>query len=124
MSRALLEKEYVAEAAVSAYRIVKAGTTDDLVSTATSSTDKTIGVIEGVAPASGERCTVVMDGLADVTYGGTVTRGDLVTSDATGRAVTAAPATGVNARVIGVARLSGVAGDIGEILIVPSMVQG
>lgn len=124
MSKALLEKEYVAEAAVSAWRIVKPGSTDDFVSTAAAATDKSIGVIEAVAPALGERCTVVTHGIADVTFGGTVARGDPLTSDASGRAVVAAPAAGSNVRLIGFARVSGVVGDVGEIFVQLGVMQG
>jgi hypothetical protein len=114
----------VAEAAILAYRIVKPGSTDDFVSTAAASTDKLLGVVEGVAPAINERCAVVLEGIADVTFGGTVARGDPLTSDATGRAITAAPGAGVNARIIGFARVSAVVGDVGEILISLGVMQG
>lgn len=124
MSKSLLDKEYVAEAAISAYRIVKPGSTDDFAATGAAATDKLIGVVEGVAPALGERFTVVLFGLADVTYGGTVARGDPLTSDASGRAVTAAPAAGSNVRLIGFARQSGVVGDVAEIMVQPSVMQG
>jgi hypothetical protein len=124
MSKSLLDKEYVAEAAILAFRIVKPGSTDDFVSTGAAATDKVIGVVEGVAPALGERCAVVVAGLADVTFGGTVARGDPLTCDASGRAVVAAPAAGSNVRLIGFARVSGVVGDVGEILVQQGLMQG
>lgn len=124
MSKSLLDKEYVAEAAITAYRIVKPGSTDDFVAVAAAATDKVIGVVEGVAPALGERCAVVLNGIADVTFGGTVARGDPLTSDASGRAVVAAPAAGTNVRLIGFARVSGVVGDVGEILVQQGLMQG
>ena len=118
MSLPLLTKAFVAEAAISAFRIVKFGTTDDLVTAAAAAADLSIGIVEGVAPAAGERCDVVMAGLAEVTAGGAVTRGQLVTADAQGRAVAAAAGN----RAIGMARASGVAGDVIEVLITPSTV--
>lgn len=124
MSKSLLDKEYVAEAAISAYRIVKPGSTDDYNTTATAATDFLIGVVEGVAPNAGERNAVVLAGLADVTFGGTVTRGAQLTSDALGRAVVAAPAAGANVRTIGWARVSGVLGDVGEMFVAPGVMQG
>lgn len=124
MSRSLLDKEYVAEAAISAYRIVKPGSTDDFVATGAAATDLLIGVVEGVAPALGERCAVVLAGLADCTLGATVARGARLTSDATGRAITAAPAAGANVQIIGWARQSGVVGDVVEIMVAPSVMQG
>lgn len=124
MSNPILTKTYVAEAAILVNRIVRAGTTDDFASTATGPTDFLIGCIEGVSPLLGERVEVITHGIADVTLGATVARGAPVTSDATGRAVTAAPAAGVNNRIIGFARQSGVVGDIVEIIIAPGVLQG
>ncbi len=43
---------------------------------------------------------------------------------ASGRAVTAAPAGGVNNRVIGIAMVSGVVGDIGQMIVSQGSVQG
>jgi hypothetical protein len=65
-----------------------------------------------------------MAGLADVTAGGTVTRGAPLTSDATGRAVVAAPAAGSNVRLIGFARQAAVVGDVFEIVVSPGLMQG
>ena len=58
---------------------------------------------------SGERLDIIRDDLAEVEFGGTVTRGQALTSDASGKAV-AATVTG--SRVIGYAEVSAVAGDI------------
>ena len=120
----MYEKSYVAEAAVSAYRIVKPGTADDNVLTAAAVSDLLVGVIEGVAPALGERCDVVLAGPALCTLGGTVTRGAKLTADASGRAVAAAPAAGTNNQIIGWALVSGVVGDVVEIFVAPSVLQG
>jgi hypothetical protein len=124
MSRPLLEKEFVAEAAINPYRIVKFGTTDDFVVQGAAATDALIGVVEGVAPALGERCTVVTHGIAEIKLGGTVARGGPVTSDATGQGVAAAPAAGNNNRIIGFALASGVSGDIVNVLLAPASIQG
>ena len=78
-------------------------------------------------------------GIAEVVYGGAVTRGDLLTSDGAGKAVpavrhthpenaAAAYAQGADTgpatagRAIGVAMVSGAAGDIGTVLIAPAAV--
>jgi N-acyl-D-aspartate/D-glutamate deacylase len=124
MSRPLLEKEFVAEAAINPNRIVKFGTTDDFVVQGAAATDFLIGVVEGVAPAAGERCAVVTHGIAEIKLGGTVVRGGLITSDATGRGVAAAPAAANNNRVIGCALASGVLDDIVNVLLSPGSVQG
>jgi hypothetical protein len=71
--------------------------------------DSMIGItVPQLTAQVGDRVDVVLIGIADAAAGGVVTRGDLVTSDATGRMITAvAPA-----RVLGKALESAVAGDI------------
>ena len=119
-----ITKAYKAEAAISARRIVKHGTADGTAVQGAAAADKLIGVSTEIDSAIGETVDVVKTGLADVVYGGTVTRGDPLTSDASGRAVTAAPAAGANARLIGIAEVSGAVGDIGQVAIFPSVMQG
>ncbi|EIJ33326.1 capsid cement protein [Thiothrix nivea] len=107
-----LVKNFVAGAAVTANRIVKHGAADDAVIHGAAATDKLLGVADADA-ASGARVDVVLSGVADVAYGGTVARGDLLTADANGKAVVASTGN----RVVGVALVAGVAGDIGEVLL-------
>ncbi|ARO88174.1 DUF2190 domain-containing protein [Nitrosospira lacus] len=120
----VLTKSFKAEAAISAYRIVKFGTADNQVVQAAAAADFSVGVSTAVAPAINERCDVVMSGLAEVEFGGTVTRGGPVTADASGKAVAAAPAAGANARIIGFAHVSAVSGDIAPVLLAPGLMQG
>lgn len=124
MSNQLLTKAFLAEAAIAANRIVKFGSTDDYVVQGAAATDAIFGVVEGVAPALGERCDVVLAGMAEVKLGGTVARGGPITSDATGQGLAAAPAGGANNRVIGFALQSGVNGDVIPVLLAPSSLQG
>lgn len=120
----ILTKNFVAEAAVAAYRIVKFGTADKFVTPGAAATDKLVGVATSLAAAINERCDVILSGIAEVEYGGTVARGDLLTSDASGRAITAAPGVGVNNRIIGVAMESGAVGEIGSVNLCPCSLQG
>jgi hypothetical protein len=124
MGQLVAVRSFVAEAAINANRIVTFGASDDNVVQASAVTSQMIGVVEGVAPALGERCDVVMTGIADVQIGGTVTRGAYLTSNATGQGVAAAPAAGTNNNVIGMALQSGVSGDIIPVLVAPSRIQG
>lgn len=117
-------RNYKAEAAITKYRIVKIGADDDSVLQAAAVGDKMVGVSTELDAAIAERVDVVHAGSAEVEFGGAVTRGDFLTSDATGKAISAAPAAGVNNRVVGFALVSGVAGDIGRIFVAPSQVQG
>lgn len=104
---------FTAEAAIGRNRIVKFGSADRQVVLATGPGDLLVGVSDGVADASaGDVVDVVVAEFHEVVLGGTVVRGQLLTSDANGAAVAAAPAAGVNVQVIGFAITSGVAGDI------------
>lgn len=124
MASTLLNRNYTAGAAIAAFRIVKAGANDGEVLQAAAATDALMGVCESVGPASGERCDVVHVGIADIEFGGVVTRGGPVTADANGKAVAAAPAAGSNVRIIGFAQVSAVAGDISPVLLSPGVMQG
>ena len=117
-------KNYSAGGAIEKYRIVKFSA-DGTVVQATAATDALIGVSGIPNPAvSGNRVDVVRAGAAMAELGGTVTRGDFLTADSNGKAITAAPAAGVNARTIGVADVSGVSGDIIWIVVNAGSVQG
>lgn len=113
MSNSLLAKNRVAEATILPNRIVKPGATDDGVLMAAAATDFLIGVVEGVAPVLGERGAVELVGIAELKLGGTIVRGGPVTSDATGQGVAAIAGN----RAVGYAMVSGVAGDVIEVLL-------
>lgn len=119
-----LVKNYTAGAVVRARRIVQFGSADGTVIESTAAANGHLGVSTSVEAASGERCDVIRDGIADVVFGATVARGALVTSDAQGRAITASASAGTNIRIIGIAEESGVVGDIRPILISPGSFQG
>jgi Uncharacterized conserved protein (DUF2190) len=119
-----LTKSYTAEGAISANRFVKVGAADYGVLAAAAATDKIIGVSTEVDAAIGERADVVHDGIADLKLGGAVARGDLLTSDATGRGVVAAPAAGTNNRIGAMAIISGVADDIIPVKVIQGAFQG
>lgn len=119
-----LIKSFTAETAIAAYRIVKHGTADTNAIQATGVNDALIGVSGQVAGDVGKRVDIILTDTTEVEYGGTVTRGDFLTSDASGRAVTSAPAAGTNNNVIGRAMVSGVVGDIGSVFLAPGRIQG
>ena len=122
----VLTKTYLAGAAINPFRIVKFGADDDHVIQGAAAADDLIGVVDRPrgATAAEDRVDVIHVGIADIEYGGTITRGALITSDSVGRAVAASPGAGVNHAVIGRARKSGVLGDVGEALVFPSRIQG
>lgn len=119
-----LVRNYTAGADVAANLIVKMGADDTHVVAAAAATDGAVGISTNINVANGQPCDVIHGGIADVKAGGAIARGDLVTADAAGKAVTAAPGAGVNNRIIGVALASAVANDIIPVLVFPSSIQG
>jgi len=124
MSNELLLKSYIAQGAIAKYRIVAFGSVDGTVVASSAATSLHIGVNAELDVASGERVDVIRAGLPLVEYGGAVTRGQPLTSDAQGRAVAAAPAAGNNVRIVGYAEVSAVAGDVDRMLFAPGVMQG
>lgn len=124
MANQILARNYTAGAAITAFRIVKSGANDGEVIQAAAATDLLMGVCGELAPASGERVDIHKIGIVRIEFGGTVTRGNPVTADASGRAVAAAPAAGSNVRIIGFAEVSAVSGDIADVLLAPGLMQG
>ncbi len=121
-----LIKCYRAEAAVAHARFVKFGAADEGVVQASASTDLIVGISDapGGGIASGKLVDTVMGGITDLELGGTVTRGALLTSDASGKGVAAAPGAGVNAFVAAQALVSGVSGDIIPVRLAIGRIQG
>jgi hypothetical protein len=121
----LLIKNFLAAGVIPAYTIVKPGGTDFQIVAAAAGADKVTGVTTDVDAASGERADVIQLGEAKVVAGAAFAAGDLLMSDASGRAITAAAAAGVNVRTVGYARQSANAlGDIVEINVQPGVFQG
>lgn len=114
---------FTAGGAIASNRFVKFGANDRAMLQSAAATDAIIGISD-LAAAANETVDVCMSGIFPVVYGGTVTRGDLLTSDSTGRAITAAPSAGVNHRIGGVAMVSGVVGDLGSARLSPGSFQG
>jgi hypothetical protein len=120
-----LTKSLEATTAIPARRFVKYGAADGTGVPAVSGAAFIAGVSSELDTAVGERASVFMNGnIADIVYGGNVTRGDPLTADAEGRAVAAAPAAGANVFCGGFAEVSGVLGDIGSVAVSPFIMQG
>ena len=124
MSNPVLYKTFVASGAINPYRIVRL-TSADLVEQAAAVGNTLIGVNSELAIVSGERVEVMLMGIAWVEAGAAIAVGLPVTTDSVGRAVAAAPAAGVNNRIIGFALEAAVAaGDQIRVLLSPGQVQG
>lgn len=116
MKQLILDTNGLAGAAINPYRIVKFSDADGKYIQAAAATDLLAGVASYLAAADGERVDVCRIGIAEVEYGGTITRGQKLTADADGKAVAVSKSSD---QVIGIAEVSGVAGDIGSALIAP-----
>jgi hypothetical protein len=120
----LFQRNYNASAPILPFRIVKFNG-PGVVVTATAATDSLIGVSNEVSPASGERCDIVRIGIAYVEAGAAISQGAFVTADSVGRGVAAAPAAGVNNRIIGIAEEAATAaGDVIPVLLNFGSLQG
>lgn len=125
MANPLLAINYVAEAAIPINRLVKLGAGDRTVLPAAAATDAIIGVVNEVSVVANERVDVVRVGIAWAEAGAAIPRGSPLTSDAVGRAVVAAPAAGVNNRIVGFAdEAAGAAGDVIRIQVNQGFIQG
>lgn len=95
------------------YRIVKLTSSDLAVANATDLNQ--VGVLRDNPVGAGKPCNVRIFGASKVKLGGTVAKGDRLTSDASGNAIVAA----AGKQVVGIAMTAGVNGDIGNIFISP-----
>lgn len=114
MSNPTLIKTFVAPAAVAGRKLVTFGAADGQVAVADANTDALIGVSEKIGSRDNDRVDVIVGGIAEVIAGGAITRGAVLTANASGDAVAASEATH---RIIGIAMNSGVAGDFINVLI-------
>lgn len=114
-----------AEGPIAPYRLVKVGSNNRAVAQAATVSDLIVGVSDSIgANAAGDPIDVLRSGIAEIEFGGPVTRGQPLTTDADGKAVVASPAAGANAEIIGWAEVAGVAGDIGSVFIERTRIQG
>lgn len=75
--------------------------------------ESAVGILQDNPNTTGFAGELAIDGVSKVVYGGTVTAGDFLMSDSSGRAVTATSTNYINGR----ARVSGVVNDIHGIII-------
>ena len=82
----------IASGAVANRRIVAFGSADNTAIQAAASTNKFLGVSDlplGASAATGEPFDVIRCDIAEVDFGGTITRGDRLTADSNGKAISA-----------------------------------
>lgn len=109
----LLDKTFTAGGTVNPYRLCKFGGSDTAIVQAAAASDAIIGVSGQIGAASGEVIDITLVGVGEVQAGGSITRGNQVTSDANGKAVVASDGN----VIIGKAMASAADGDIFPILL-------
>ena len=117
------EKKQLAGGVIAQYHILKMGADDNHLIESAAATDQHIGVAQHAAAAAEDDIRVQLDGITNLKLGGTVTRGDRITSDANGKGVTAAPAAGTNNPIVGIAFASGVLDDLIPMLLAPQQLN-
>ena len=108
MHNELYVKTFTAPTAVPGYTIATLAAGANAVETANAVTDALVGVTTAIGTQDNARCDVVLEGIAEVLIGGAVTKGELLTTDASGHAV---PAIATDHK-LGIALATGVSGDI------------
>ena len=109
-----LIKTFHAPMPVAGYRIVTFAAGANAVAAAGAVTDPLLGVTTSIGSQDNGRCDVIVAGVSEVRFGAAVGKGDVLTTDASGRAVLA---TQVTDRVVGIALADAVADDIAPLLI-------
>ncbi len=106
-------KNFVAETAISAYRLARMGTVENKIRVAIDSQSPFVGVADNLGADNAEdRVDIYTHGFGEVELGGAVAAGDALTSDSAGRAVKAAFAAGQVVHIAGYAMEAGVLGDV------------
>ncbi len=104
-----IEKSVKCTAAIAtAFLIGKFGADDDTMAQAAGATDNLVGILQHTTVAANDEVRVMIDGISRIKLGGTVTRGDGLTSDANAKAVKAV----LGQSIIGYALASGVLDDV------------
>jgi hypothetical protein len=120
-----IEKEVSVTGTVNQYTLATAaGTDNNTYEMASGPTAAIIGVFQFAPSTDQPQARVMLTGVSLVKINSTVTIMDPITSDANGYGAKAAPASGVNNFIVGIALASGVAGNLIPVLLNPGIMQG
>lgn len=110
----IMSKSAKCTAAIStAFTIAKFGANNDTFDVASAPTNILLGIFQHTTDAAGDDVRIMMNGISMCKLGGTVTRGDAITSDSAAKGVKAI----ANQSIVGYALASGVSGDIIPVLL-------
>lgn len=118
-------RAFLAAAAILGSRIVvfSDAANSSKVATAAAATTPAFGVSDTMGAVEGGMCDVHLAGEVPLKLGGTVTAGAPIMSDANGCGIAATAAAATTRRVIGYALEPGVAGDIIDVWLAPSLLD-
>jgi Uncharacterized conserved protein (DUF2190) len=125
MARPGLTLSYVAAVAIPARRLVKQGAADNQATLATDGSVPIIGVSEQIPTPINGTVDVIQTEVGMVEAGAAIPRSSPITADASGRAIVANPAAGVNMWSAGhTLETATAAGDLIRYAVVPNRIQG
>ncbi|MDD5176759.1 MAG: hypothetical protein PHQ05_10095 [Sterolibacterium sp.] len=119
---ACLIKSYTAGAAIAAGRFVKHGAADNAAIQATDASVPILGISEQIAVDSGGMVDAIKVGLAYLELGGSVTRGNILIPDASGKGIAATVVAGTEQHAGAIAEVSGSSGDIIPVQVIAGQV--
>lgn len=117
-------KSRLAQAAFAPWQLAAFGGADNSVTPAAGANAPIAGVSDSLGAQPGQLVDVQMTQIADVQAGGAIAAGDLLTSDANGKAVKAVKQVGATVYVFGIAQTEAVAGDVFQALLAFSTIDG
>ena len=109
-----LIKSFYADGTLQGRKLVTFGTGKLKVKQATAATDALIGITTQIGSESNGRVDVIFSGITEAVAGGTISKGEVLTSDTSANVITATQASD---RVIGIALEDAVVGDFVTVLI-------
>lgn len=109
-----LIKTFYADGTLAGRKLVTFGTGKLKVKEANAASEPLIGITTQIGSQSNGRVDVIFSGITEATAGGAISKGAVLTSDASGHVVTASQAAD---RIIGIALEDAVANDFVSILI-------
>lgn len=108
-------KSMACAAAIAGRRVVAVGASDFSAVTASAVSSPAIGISEQIGSRLNDTVVdVILEGIAEAVSGGTIARGDRLTSNASGAVIASTAETD---RVVGIALQSAASGDIINVLI-------
>ena len=109
-----LRVKFSTPSSIATYSLVTLGRGDGEVTTASSCSDVLVGIASPIKSAKSGEATIIIGGIATTVSGGNISRGDALTANADGHAITSTSGTD---RIVGLALQPAMSGDHIQVLI-------